>query len=138
MAKDTRTHKDTTEEEGPRSFGVFLQKVASGEAELELSRELFELGRVMKVEARTRNADMKGELTLKLKFVVPPQGPATVVYEVSKKTPKRQTSKGFFWTTEQGNFTPDNPEQQKLPFRQVAGPQGRDVPEDAGRAPREA
>ncbi len=137
MAKETKTQ---TKEEGPRSFGVFLHDFAGGSAEKELSRELYELIKTMRDESRMRDSDMRGELSLKLKFLVPPAGVVIGSFEVTKKLPKRAVPKGYCYVTEGGNLTHQNPEQKELKFREVNAPAAREVAddEDDARAPREA
>jgi hypothetical protein len=134
MAKEPKQKTPDPKPEGPRSFGVFLHDLASGAAEKELSRELHDLVKNMKGESRSRDSDMKGSLTLKLNFLVPPDGPAIITFDVTKKLPKRAVAKGYCWVTEGGNLTHQNPQQGKLPFRQVEDDEARDLVEDEDEA----
>lgn len=129
MAKDTKPPKDDPREEGPRSFGVILQKVADGAAEAELSRELFTLTKTIKEEARMRAGKVKGTLTLKLDIEAEgDDGVVKVAFDVAVKAPKPQRRNGHFWITEGGNLTSQAPKQTGLPFQDVANSRG--IPHD--------
>lgn len=117
-------------EEGPRSFGVFLNELAEGEAEQKLSAELFDLIRKLKEQAIASDGKIKGELNLKLRFVVQEAGPVAVGFDVTTKAPKVRNTPGYFWVTRGGNLTIHNPKQAKLPLREVSGPESREVEDE--------
>jgi hypothetical protein len=140
MAKET-SKKDEHREEGPRSFGVILQKVGDGAAEAELSRELFGLTKTLKDEARMRTGKSKGSITLKLNLEAEgDDGVVKVAYDVKVVAPKPVRRNGHFWFTEGGNLTSQAPKQSKLPFQEVANERGipNDLPLDDGGDAREA
>jgi hypothetical protein len=129
MAKEKTPPKDEHREEGPRSFGVILQKVGDGAAEAELSRELFALTKTIKEEARMRPGKIKGTLTLKLEIEAEgDDGVVKVAFDVATKPPKPQRRNGHFWITEGGNLTSQAPKQTGLPFQDVANQRG--IPHD--------
>jgi len=129
--------EEPTAEEGPRSFGVILQKVGDGAAEAELSRELFAITKAIKEEARTRGGKVKGTLVLKLSIEAEGEDSVvTVDYDVTAKAPKPMRRKGHFWLTQGGNLTSQAPKQTGLPFQDVANKRGipNDLPLDDGDA----
>jgi hypothetical protein len=131
MAKPTTTKDQKADkEEGPRSFAVFLNKLAEGECEREVSRQMHTLIRGLRSEALGRDAKIKGELSMKFRFTVPRSGPVAVSYDVSTKAPKKVTSEGYFWITEGGNLTHKNPKQEELPLREAPDPEERDLPDE--------
>lgn len=139
MAKETSTKKPP-EQEGPRSFNVFLNHLADGEAELELSRQLQSLIKDMRAEAIARNGKIKGTLAVALKFTIGATGPVAVTYDVTTKAPKRVTSEGHFWITAGGNLSHTNPKQETLPGMRVVEPPppALDIEDEERPAPREA
>ncbi len=137
MAKETKPPKDEHREEGPRSFGVILQKVGDGAAEAELSRELFGLTKTLKDEARMRTGKSKGTIKLTLSLEAEgDDGVVKVAYDVAVKAPKPLRRNGHFWFTEGGNLTSQAPKQSKLPFQEVASERGipHELPLDDGDA----
>lgn len=119
--------------EGPRSFAKFLSDLADGAAHAELSTELHGLVKALSDESDRTSRDAKGELTLKLRLSVAPNGTVTVNYDVAAKDPKPARSHGVFWVSPGGNLVNENPKQAKLPLRDVKAPETRDV--DAQAAP---
>jgi hypothetical protein len=117
--------EETGEVEGPRSFVSFLNNIADGEAEGELSYQLHELVKRMREESVARGDTVSGGLTLKLKFKVDNLGHVIVGYKVTKTEPDRKTSGAHFWLTKGNNLTVENPKQQKLPLREVPGGRAR-------------
>jgi hypothetical protein len=136
MAKPDQNQQPTApppKEEGPRSFGVFLRKLAHGEAEGVLSYELHELSKRLKEEADLRGEKVKGSLTLTLPMEAEPAddgGLVTVHYQIAVKMPKPRRAKGWFWFTEGGNLTAEQPKNKKQMglFADVANEQG--IPND--------
>lgn len=141
MAKEKPRDQEPAREEGPRSFGVILQKVADGAAEAELSRELFTLTKTLKDEARMRGAKVGGSITLKISLEADSDdGVVKVSYDVTTKAPKPLRRNGHFWITAGGNLTAEAPKQSKLPFQDVADARGipHDLSDDGGMPAREA
>lgn len=110
------------QEEGPRSFGVFLQEMAEGETEQDISVEMFTLLKKLKEAAIAKDGEVKGELNIKFKFTVPATGPAKIVPVIDHKAPKVVRTPGHFFFTKGGNLTLHNPKQGSLPLREVKGP----------------
>lgn len=107
-------------DEGARSATRFLEQIADGQCNADLSHALHKLGLKLASECRQRNDKVSGEVTLRLKITAEPSGVVAVVYEVNAKDPKAKdpkarTSGSVFWLTKGGNFTPDNPRQTNFP-----------------------
>ncbi|MEM9072844.1 MAG: hypothetical protein AAGE52_30335 [Myxococcota bacterium] len=109
-------------EEGPRSFTRFLETLADGDAVAELNEKLHRLGSHLMHEANARGAGVKGDLTLKVSFKVEPHGVVAILYSVKMKEPEPRRAGSIAWLTEGGNFTAQNPRQQKLPLVEVSAP----------------
>ena len=79
--------------------------------------------------AITTSRKGKGVMTIKLAFTVDDRGVVQVVPDLSIKEPKPIRGEGIFWITKDGNLSPENERQPKLPgLREVPQPQTRDVP----------
>ncbi len=117
-------------EEGPRSFSVFLSKLADGEAHAALSSELWELGKRLQEEAHIRQSDVSGKLTLVLAFKAKPNGVVDVAHDVVVKAPKPKRPGATFWFTKGGNLAAEPQRQTKFPFQDVANERG--IPRDLG------
>jgi len=117
-------HEKPAEEkdEGPRSFSVFLQSLADGDAHGELGAELQSLVQAVRAQAEYRRKAVAGTLTFTLKVAGTETGMMTVGYEIKAKPPKLKTAESVFWTTKGGNLTPSNPKQPELPIRDVSAP----------------
>jgi hypothetical protein len=109
-------------QEGPRSATVFVANLAEGACAAQLSEELHELARTMQREAYSRDTKVKGELTLKLRFVAKPNGVVDVEYKIKSKAPAKKTAPATLWLTDGGNLVNENPRQMKLPIREVPRP----------------
>lgn len=121
---------DTKKEEGPRSFSRFLATISDGEAEAQLSSELFDLGRKLAVEVKAQGRKVSGELKLSIKLVADTNGTVTVVYGIDAKQPKSLVTPALFWLTRGGNLSAQDTRQLELRPREVPGPkrEPRDVP----------
>lgn len=130
--------QDVIDDEGPRSFAVFIDQLADGRANEDLSVELMRLGQAIRRELDAER-DAKGELNLKLKFKVSRNGIVAITYDIKLKEPPRLTMPGTNWLTDGGNFVGANPRQPTLPgIREV--PPRRDEARDVGadlRVPKE-
>jgi hypothetical protein len=105
----------TAVDEGARSATRFIEQVADGQCNADLSHALHKLGLRLAAECRQRQDKCSGEVTLRLKFVAEPSGIVGVGYEVNAKEPKTRTSGSVFWITKGGNFTGENPRQTVIP-----------------------
>lgn len=102
-------------DEGARSATRFLEQIADGQCNADLSHALHKLALKLGAECRQRNDKVTGEVSLRLKITAEPSGVVAVHYEVGAKEPKSRTSGSVFWLTKGGNFTADNPRQTSLP-----------------------
>jgi len=118
------TSATTEKDEGPRSFTRFLEQVAEGEANGELSRALQKLTVACATHAKLQNDTVGGSLELKLNLSVEPGGIVGVSYSVKTKEPDPKRAGSIFWTTKGGNLSVENPRQQKLPLREVTADNG--------------
>jgi hypothetical protein len=136
QSKD-QPNQPTKEEEGPRSFAVFLRQLANGEAESVLSYEQHELLKILKDESEHRHGKVKGSLTVKLHFTAE-EGIVDVRYETKSAPPKRSTSTGRFWLTEGANLSPKPTKQTEFPFGHQQGERAPREPQNDEQPPREA
>lgn len=107
-------------EEGPRSFATLLSQLAEGRALPEMSEEFHNLVKQGNAEALAREANMKGEFTLKLKLEFTPRGIVGIAYEVKAKAPPKKTSSGHMFVTDGGNLSPKDERQLDLGLRAVS------------------
>lgn len=105
--------------EGPRSFARFLEHIADGQAQLELSAELHKLLLRLREEANARNSEVGGTLDLKLSIKVAPNGIAAIAYGIKRKEPDPKRPGSVMWLTEGGNLSATNPKQPSLPLMAV-------------------
>jgi hypothetical protein len=118
----TRKNETTTHEEGPRAFARVLEGLNDGEAHRDLSEERFELVGKLQNEALARDAEVKGELTFKLKLKADARGRVHTSYEVKTSPPARKTSAGIMYMTKAGNLSVENERQPVLPGIRAVGP----------------
>ena len=111
MSKDATAAAD----EGARSATRFIEKIADGQCQADLSHALHKLGLKLAVETRNRAAKCTGELVLKIKLTAEPTGIVGVGYEINAKEPKSPTSGSVFWLTKGGNLSDENPRQTSFP-----------------------
>jgi hypothetical protein len=116
----TEDRMSKKKEEGPRSFAVFLRQLAENRADAEISQELHDLVKLGRHESLARDAKVKGELSLKLKFDFAPNGVVGVTYEVKVKAPPKKTSSGHMFVTDGGNLSPKDERQLDLGLRDVS------------------
>ena len=114
-----RNDEEKLIEEGPRSFARFLEQVADGQAQLDLSDELYRLCLRLREEALAQTSAVTGELDLKLTIRVEPTGIVAIAYGIKRKEPAPKRPGSIMWLTEGGNLTPQNPRQQTLPLVDV-------------------
>lgn len=113
---------DAPKEEGPRSFSRFVATVADGEAERQLSSELFELGRRLQEQVKAQGRKVTGTLKFGLKFNAETNGTVTVTYGIDVTTPKPITTPALFWLTRNGNLSAQDTRQMELRPREVPAP----------------
>lgn len=107
--------------DGIKNFGVLLGTLNGGTVVGELSDETSTLLEELKEKAESKNGNVSGELTLKLKFTVNTSGLTTIDYEVSSKSPKPIRRQDSFFLTEGNGLSRRNEKQQELPLREVGG-----------------
>lgn len=103
----------------PRSFAVFLQQLGDGDLNTELSELLHRLGVRLQDESLTRNGEVSGTLTLKIKVKCDPRGLAHFTWETKMEPPKPKRCGASVWVNKQGNFVHENPRQPTLFPREV-------------------
>lgn len=122
-------------DEGPRSAARFIEQAADGSLHAHLSAELFALTSRLQEEATNRDADVSGEISLKLRLKAQPNGMVHLGYEVTRKDPRPKTRTGVMWLTDGGNLSPSNPRQAELPhIREVITGGGGAPARDVGQA----
>lgn len=120
--------------EGPRSFSRFIEQLGEGDVHSELSEELYDLGKQLLAQSRARDTNVKGTLTLKLKFDANPKGLVDIEHAIVVSVPKPKRAGSAMWLTKSGNLSPENQRQPLLPgIREVAAPAeaGRDLDKPA-------
>lgn len=123
-------------EEGPNAFSVFISQLADGAAHSELSGELHELAKMLQDTAVNTSGTAKGELTLKLKLSIEPNGITAITYDVATKKPKTSRPSAVAWLSKGLNVVFQNPKQTAMPFRDVsaAAQPAREVTETPAKA----
>lgn len=115
------TSSQKKEDEGPRSFTRFLERVDDGQGVIELSAAQHKLMKDIREVARGSSNAVKGALTLKLTYAADPNGTVDVHYDITVKGPKRKLGRSVFFLTPGANLTVENPRQLGLglPVREV-------------------
>lgn len=126
------TSSQKKEEEGPRSFTRFLERVDDGQGVIDLSTAQHKLMKDIREIARSSTNAVKGALTLKLTYVAEPNGTVDVLYDITIKEPKRKRGRSVFFLTPGANLTVENPRQLGLglPVREVRNEAIHDVDPD--------
>lgn len=120
------------QEEGPRSFAVFLQALADGDCHAQLTGELYRLGQALRTQARAQQVKVNGKLTLTLGLTTDKDGTTTeVTYDITRKDPKAARARSIRWLTKEGNLNPAPVQQMLFGIREVSDDRGdvRDAPE---------
>lgn len=106
-----------------RPFTDVIGDLAGGQAAEELTDKLTE------VVQGVMDAGKVGDLTLKVK--VKPNGERAVLttYEIKANTPEPAKRETVFFCTSGGDLLRDNPDQSKLPLREVDGDKSADMRE---------
>jgi hypothetical protein len=108
------------------NFLQFLGRFENGELVEKLTRELEEIVAAMEqVDQDHGLRNSKGSLTIDIRLARKKD-----VYEIAidskVKKPKGPASGEIMWANEVNSLVPENPKQQKLPFREVVRPRGSD------------
>ncbi|WP_150131812.1 hypothetical protein [Sphingomonas carotinifaciens] len=109
------------------SFGDFVRFLEDGQLDAELSEVLRSLSSDMAHTAIESGGKAKGKLTLTLDFTLDGR-----VFTIKAKhkvdVPEAKRPQSVMWSTEDGRFTPSNPQQGQLfGVREVRGPGFRDA-----------
>ena len=109
------------------TFADFVRFLEDGQFDAELSNALQELNTEMSHVAIESGGKAKGKLTLTLDFALEGK-----VFTISSKhkvdVPEPKRPKSVMWSTQDGRFTPSNPQQGQLfGVREVGAPGMRDA-----------
>lgn len=109
------------------TFGDFVRMLSDGDFDRELTDVLQQLNQDMSNAAIEQGGKAKGKLVVTFDFAL--EGRVFAIgskHKVDVPEPKRP--KGIMWATQDGRFTPSNPQQGHLfGVREVSGPGFRDV-----------
>lgn len=111
---------DPLAEYGPRNFNHFLSQVQHGGLHDELSSTLQDVNNQLS-EVAGDVGKAKGTMTIVLSFAHERNGIVSVNADIKTKLPKISRASTVFWTTETGNLVNEDPRQQRLALREVAG-----------------
>jgi hypothetical protein len=101
---------------GARSFSVIFAQLADGDANREVSQELYDLVTKLYADAEHRGTQSKGSVTVKLSVSVDPRGVVGMAWETATREPKPQRIAGILWMDPKtGNLMTQNPRQPTLP-----------------------
>ncbi len=121
---------DPTNKEGIRPFDAMLRTLDDGSVHDELSTTLHKLvGELYELALNGGGKVVKGELDLRLKIAVSPNGSAALAAEIKHKTPKPTRVPSLLFLTKGGNLSTENQKQQKLNLREV--PATKEGPREA-------
>ncbi len=98
-----------------------MHDLADGDANREASEELHKLIETLQKDADLRNAVSKGRMVIKIAASVDPRGVVTFGWDIERREPKPPRTGGVMWIGKDGQLTPQNPRQEKLPLYEVAG-----------------
>lgn len=109
------------------SFGDFVRFLEDGQLDAELSEVLRKMSSDMAHTAIENGGKAKGKLTISLDFALDGR-----VFTIKAKhkvdVPEAKRPQSVMWSTEDGRFTPSNPQQGQLfGVREVRGPGFRDA-----------
>lgn len=122
--------REVQAEEGARAFSRFFELLCEGDAHAHASEELNKLGIVLQKESLARDAEVKGSMSITIKFTASPRGVVATNYELKTKHPAPKTTAGTLFLTPGGNFSTESHRQPMLP--------GMRVVKDVHEAPRAA
>ncbi|MCH4893986.1 hypothetical protein GO308_12760 [Sphingomonas sp. SFZ2018-12] len=109
------------------SFGEFIRFLEDGQLDATLVEALRDLRNEMANVAIESGGKAKGKMTLTLDFAL--EGRVFTIGASHKVAiPEAKRPKSVMWSTEDGRFTPSNPQQDQLfGVREVGSPGFRDV-----------
>jgi hypothetical protein len=122
------------EYQGPHAFRDFVEELADGHFDADVSRELLALLAECHVLAVTENTKAKGKLTIELNVATDPRGEVDVTYSTKIKRPARATARGRLWMVK-GGPTAVHPKQLEVPGTER---KRREPPPEPGRRHEEA
>lgn len=106
------------------NFLQFLGRFENGELVERLTSELEEIVAAMEQVDQDHNIrNSKGQLSIEIKLARK-KDVYDIVIDSKVKKPKGPPSGEIMWATEANGLVPENPKQQKLPFREIARPRG--------------
>jgi hypothetical protein len=98
-----------------RAFSDLLEAHRNGDAQLDASEAL------TKLIAEVRDTCRAGEISVKIKFQPSNGGKILAVTdEIVVKHPKKDKEADIWFSTQDGGLSKNNPEQMRLPLREVA------------------
>lgn len=116
-----------------RSFAVIWAQLADGDANREVSQELYDLVNKLYTAAESCGAPAKGSITIKLNVSVDPRGVVGMGWDTSTREPKPQRIAGILWMDPKtGNLMTQNPRQPTLPHVIEGGGKREVVDEGTG------
>lgn len=116
------TTREERDEEGARSFTVFLSEVGEGKFAGELAEKLREVVKAITETAAATCRTAGGELALKLVLKADEKGYVDVKPDVKVKLPPAIRSASKFRATPSNNLsTVLNPRQLEMPLREIPG-----------------
>lgn len=115
------TNETKTNESGPRSFSVLLQKLADGDAHTQLSEEVLRVTKEIQARAKESSSAQKGSVTFTLKFAGDDAGMLDMSYDIKTTLPKAKRARTTMWIDKTGNIVDANPRQIELGLRSVGG-----------------
>lgn len=102
-----------------RDAQTILGMLEGGEVAGDFSTEITDTLREMRDSVHgLRKGTAKGEVTLKLKFLVDAGGATTVDVDITSKRPKKRRGMSNFWTLSDGSLSIEHPQQHDM----FAGP----------------
>lgn len=103
-----------------KSFLTFLAEQGQGAVASELSEGLRELTEAMAEHFDKFRGKVKGELKVKIKFVLE-KGIFTIDTDYEVKRPAAPTNRTPMWLGNDGNLQTENPKQLRMPFTGLPG-----------------
>lgn len=116
-----------TPKDARRTFADLLDELRDGDAQLDASEAL------AKLIAKVRETCKPGEIHLKLRFAPSGNGKLLgITDEIIVKNPKQEKTATYMFTDQDGRLSKDNPEQMRLPLKEVPAPDNvREIPKEA-------
>lgn len=133
------TNDTKTEEAGPRSFSVLLQKIGDGDCHTDLGKEMHDLVKTIQARAKESSSAQKGKLVLTLSLAGDDAGTLDITYDIKKTVPKpKRGPRSTFWIDKAGHVVDANPKQTTLGLRDVSKERAQENAREAGSGERPA